>query len=540
MYKVLLADDEGIALDALKFILNKDFHDCCTIRTAQTGRGVIEIADTFRPDIAVMDIQMPGINGMEAIKEIHNFSPSTIFIIVSAYDRFTYAKEAIRLGVMEYLTKPLDREQFADAMRNAMRSIDKEKERRNSSLRNREKLESVVPIIESGFVYSLILSDSTDGLADYSSLLEITAKYGCIMVIEFGEISNSSSDNTNSHLQNRIGTGIRIRDSFPRIREAVKEFDSSSITGSVMSDKIIVFLPFDHETQEYNDRIRMIERVRVLISNLESKTDAKYRVGIGSVQPFQDMRISYREAVESLKEGTDTVAHADDLPVACEYEKDYPIDLEKKLFSAVEAGDVNASSDYADRFFSWMTDTHRDMIQSIRLKSLEFVLWAEHVAYSNGAKGQYRFGDRQDYMDICYSSDIDTLRKWFDDHITDASRCVITKNTTQADNLIDQARKYISAEYMNDISLDDISRRINISSYYFSKLFKEETGVNFIEYLTDLRMEKSKELLASPNMSIKDICVSVGYQDPNYFSRIFKKINGVTPSEYREQITVTT
>ena len=329
MYKVLLADDEGIALDALKFILNKDFHDCCTIRTAQTGRGVIEIADTFRPDIAVMDIQMPGINGMEAIKEIHNFSPSTIFIIVSAYDRFTYAKEAIRLGVMEYLTKPLDREQFADAMRNAMRSIDKEKERRNSSLRNREKLESVVPIIESGFVYSLILSDSTDGLADYCSLLEITAKYGCIMVIEFGEISNSSSDNTNSHLQNRIGTGIRIRDSFPRIREAVKEFDSSSITGSVMSDKIIVFLPFDHETQEYNDRIRMIERVRVLISNLESKTDAKYRVGIGSVQPFPDMRISYREAVESLKEGTDTVAHANDLPVACEYEKDFPIDLEK-------------------------------------------------------------------------------------------------------------------------------------------------------------------------------------------------------------------
>src|SRR5574344_2871912 len=169
MYKVLLADDEGIALDALKFILNKDFHDCCTIRTAQTGRSVIEIADTFRPDIAVMDIQMPGISGMEAIKEIHGFSPSTIFIIVSAYDRFTYAKEAIRLGVMEYLTKPLDREQFADAMRNAMRAIDKEKERRNSSLRNREKLESVVPIIESGFVYSLILSDNTDGLADYCS-----------------------------------------------------------------------------------------------------------------------------------------------------------------------------------------------------------------------------------------------------------------------------------------------------------------------------------------------------------------------------------
>ena len=537
MYKVLLADDEGIALDALKFILNKDFHDCCTIRTAQTGRSVIEIADTFRPDIAVMDIQMPGISGMEAIKEIHGFSPSTIFIIVSAYDRFTYAKEAISLGVMEYLTKPLDREQFSDTMRSAMHAIDKEREIRSKSLRNREKLESVVPVIESGFVYSLVLSDNTEGLDDYCSLLEITAKYGCIMVIEFGEAPVPKDHSQDAHLQNRIGTGIRIRDSFPRIREAVKEFDTTAITGSVMSDKILVFLPFDKETQEYNERIRMIERVRVLISNLESKTDAKYRVGIGSVQPLQDMRISYREAVESLKEGTDTVAHADDLPVACEYEQDYPIDLEKKLFAAVEAGDVNATSDFADRFFDWMVSGHADMVKSIRLKTLEFVLWAEHVAYSNGAKGQYRFGDRQDYFDICYSSDMDTLRKWFDDRITDASRCVITKTTTQADNLIDKARAYISAEYMNDISLDDVSRQINISSYYFSKLFKEETGVNFIEYLTDLRMEKSKELLASPDMSVKDICVSVGYQDPNYFSRIFKKINGVTPTEYREQLS---
>lgn len=537
MYKVLLADDEGLALDALKFIINKEFKDSCTIRTAQTGRAVIETADSFRPDIAVMDIQMPGISGMEAIKEIHNFSPSTVFIIVSAYDRFTYAKEAISLGVFDYLTKPLDHEVFADTMRKAMHEIDKERERRNSSLRNREKLESVIPVIETGFIYSMMMPDNSSNLDEYCKLLDITQKYGTIMIIEFGDAPDKTDGESanDAALQNRIGTGIRIQKCIPRIREAVQEFDPSAITGPIMSNKIAVFIPQENSIQEYNERIRMISRVRELITDLESKTDAGFRIGIGSVHPIRDIMMSYREAVESLKEGTDTVSHADDLPVSCEYEDDYPIDLEKTIFAAVESGDVRSAENSADRFFTWMVTVHPEMEKSIRLKSLEFVLWAEHIAYGSGALGRYRFGARSEYMDFCSTADMDALRKWFDERITDATRSVVTKASTQADNLIDQAKEYINDDYSKDISLDDISRRINISPYYFSKLFKEETGINFIEYLTNIRMDKAKELLAQPDISIKDICVSVGYQDPNYFSRIFKKSNGVTPSEYRDQ-----
>ena len=96
MYKIMLADDEGIVIDSLKFIIEKEFGDICTVEYAKTGRSVIELAESFRPDIAIMDIQMPGINGIDAMKEIRQTNTNTVFIVMSAYDKFDYAKEAFK------------------------------------------------------------------------------------------------------------------------------------------------------------------------------------------------------------------------------------------------------------------------------------------------------------------------------------------------------------------------------------------------------------------------------------------------------------
>ena len=92
---------------------------------------------------------------------------------------------------------------------------------------------------------------------------------------------------------------------------------------------------------------------------------------------------------------------------------------------------------------------------------------------------------------------------------------------------------YIQENYNKDISLDDVSGIVNISPYYFSKIFKEETGENFIEYVTKVRIEKAKEFLAQPDISIKEAGIRSGSTDPNYFSRIFKKQTDMTPSEYK-------
>ena len=159
MYKIMLADDEGIVIDSLKFIIEKEFGDICIIEYAKTGRSVIELAESFRPDIAIMDIQMPGINGIDAMKEIRQTNSSTVFIVMSAYDKFDYAKEAIKLGVLEYITKPMEKTKIITALQKAMEMIDREKEKRSNELLVKEKLETVVPIIESGLIYNILLQE---------------------------------------------------------------------------------------------------------------------------------------------------------------------------------------------------------------------------------------------------------------------------------------------------------------------------------------------------------------------------------------------
>ena len=123
MYKVMLADDEGIVIDSLTYIIRQNFDGECQVESAKTGRSVIELAESFRPDIAFMDIQMPGINGIEAMKEIKKNNPNLIFIVMSAYDKFDYAQEAINLGVLEYLHKPVNQKKIVEVLKRAITDI---------------------------------------------------------------------------------------------------------------------------------------------------------------------------------------------------------------------------------------------------------------------------------------------------------------------------------------------------------------------------------------------------------------------------------
>ena len=171
---------------------------------------------------------------------------------------------------------------------------------------------------------------------------------------------------------------------------------------------------------------------------------------------------------------------------------------------------------------------------NIRLKVLEFVLYAEHLAYNSGGM-TYEFRARSDYLPaIMNMDDIASVKDWFMEKMETASRNVSTKASEKSMGVVEAAKAYIRNNYSKDISLDEVSQAVNISPYYFSKIFKEDVGEGFVEYLTKIRMDKAKELLTTTEYSMKEICSMVGYSDPNYFSRSFKKNVGVTPTEYKQ------
>lgn len=530
MYKIMIADDEGIAIDALKFIIEKNFGDTCMIESAKTGRSVIELAENFRPDIAFMDIQMPGINGIEAMKEIKKTNKNTIFIVVSAYDKFDYAKEAIGLGVMEYVNKPIDQKEIVSLLQRAMEKIDSDRAKRSNDLMVKEKLETVVPIIESGFIYSVLFQGNyMEETQNFKNLLGIDYDYGYMMVIEYGDTSE------NGHLTNAIGASVRLQSNYNRIRETIKEY-FAGIVGPMMGNTVITLIPCEEECaeNEYEDRVKIIENARSMIRNLKETVDAQFRVGIGSIKRMEHVETSYAEAIKALRYSKGSVAQIKDLSMELRYEEDYPIQIEQKLFERVQAGDTAGAVAEGGSFFDWMLSNHRGAEMDIKLKALEFVMRAETIGLEAGGN-TYRFESRHDYLKTVVDfQNYEELRSWFLTKLREAARSVYENKEKPTASLVEQAKAYIDTHYSKEISLDDVSREVNISPYYFSKLFKEETGGNFIDYVTAIRMEKAKELLSNTDKSMKEICSEVGYSDPNYFSRTFKKNVGVTPTEYKE------
>lgn len=529
MYRIMLADDEGIVLDSLKIIINKNFPEQCQIETAKTGRDVIELAESFWPDVIFMDIHMPGINGIEAIREIKKNNPSTEFIILSAYDKFDYAKEAINLGVVDYINKPFNARTITQVLTKAMKLIDAKRKKRSDDLRVREKMETVTPIIENGFIYSIMFQEYFSGdEGSYRQLLGIEADYGCMLAFVVGDKQMGSM------MTNAVGAGVRTQMNYAKVRELVKETWQDCVVGSVISNKIPVFLSMKTMKMDYEERIGMIDVCRELVRKLRRITDISFRIGIGSVRKLNQSMESYEEALKALMNSTGSVAHVDDLPIQCRYDAEYPIELEKELFDVLKSGSGEECERVAARYFDWMLDNYDEKNMSVRLKTLEFVLFAEHEAYLNGGM-TYHFSDRENYLSLVMNAERNSdLKPWFVEKFGEACKNMQTRKEEHENWLVVRAQEYIRENYQRDLSLDEVSRQLDLSPYYFSKLFKEETGCNFVEYVTRLRIKKAKELLAGGDCSVKEVCLEVGYGDPNYFSRIFKKNVGVTPTEYRE------
>lgn len=527
MYKIMLADDEGIVIDSLKFIIEKEFGDDCIIEFAKTGRNVIELAEKFRPDIAIMDIQMPGINGIEAMKEIRKHNNDIIFIVMSAYDKFDYAKEAIKLGVLEYITKPMERTKIVSILKKGMEIIDEKREKRSNDLLVKEKMETVVPIIESGLIYDILLQEHfSEDIESYKTLLGLDKRYAYMIAIIYGDGQEGN------RMTNAVGSSVKMQQHYQEVRECVKEY-FDCIIGTVMANKLAVLVPYDKAEMDYNERIELIEKARELVRRMCKKTGISFRIGIGRAGKLPEMAKSYDEALNALIMTTGSVAHADDLPIGCDYAEDYPIHLEKRLFDEVEKGETKHALATAKNFFDWMVENNPDSLMEIRVKILEFALWAEHIAYEKGGM-TYRFRSRQNYLPaIMGTDDMNELWEWFMEKILNACQNILGKREEKSNSIIEMSKDYIKNNFNRDISLDEVSRAVNISPYYFSKIFKEGTGKNFIEYLTNIRIEKAKELLSTTEYSMKEICTMCGYSDPNYFSRSFKKNVGVTPTEYK-------
>ncbi len=266
-----------------------------------------------------------------------------------------------------------------------------------------------------------------------------------------------------------------------------------------------------------------------LLNALEDEYQTKFIAGIGNAQSIHTIYTSFIEALSCMPYcNSGEVIHVQDLIKHDRYHIYEYNEAEKHMIEAVH----HRKADAYDYFLMMMTRISQLNDTAKRNKIIEALVLASNASKIDNV-------DEGDYMD--YTSHINTLLElsgdelieWAFQKFVDITGYVKKHNAIDYSNKIVQATKeYLESHYAEEISLEDVAEHVNISPQYFSKLIKKNTGFNFIDWLSMLRVKKAKELLNNSNLTVKEVCFMVGYKDPNYFSRIFKKKIGLTPSEY--------
>lgn len=429
--RILVADDEPIERAALRVVVQRHVPGAEVVGEASSGRQAVELAEALRPDVILMDINMPGLSGLEALREIQERSPSVRCLIVSAYDHFHFAQEALRLGAVDYLLKPVKQNQMVEVLTRLLKEITRERERRQEELKRKEHLRQLLPLAEEELVALLAKGQDTSRTADLLEMLGLKLDAGLCMVVGLGEQTFPE------HLS-PADRAVTVREAISQLGEVARSLCTCAV-GNWELDHTIIVMELDKADDEYQCRVQSMDIARRLRDRMKERTGVRFRIGIGERYEGRGrLAASYTEALAAFRfEGvSEKVIHYGDLS-----------DQEPAGAPLAEAG-----------------------------------VW-------HPTPGLMR--------------------------------------------TVEQGKRFIAEHMAEEITLERVAREVALTPYYFGKIFSRLTGQTVMDYLTRIRVERAKQLLANPEVSIKEACFSVGYSDPNYFSRVFKKVTGQTPSEYR-------
>ena len=514
MYGILLTDDEQIMLDSLKFIIEKNFPSGTRLYSALSGSAALEIVAREQVDIIFMDINMPGLNGLDTVKFILQSKPDTVIVILSAFDRFQYAQEAVNLGVYRYLTKPVNRNTVVETLRNAMTIVDQKRGQRNNEEELHKKLDIVSPMVESDFIYSAALSGSKD-VSEYFSYFGISGSAWCFCCLEFPGMDEKKQN-----------------ESYDKIRDLLKS-RAQCITGSFMANRLAVFFYFPTGDSEDGLAGRAKETVSSVYNILCLNISAGIRAGVSSFMTDLSMTGSaYNEALESLSStpGTGGIIFAEKTPGR---KKDTdPGVIAESIFGRVRAGDGASIRHLLASYGAALSGSYGGDMGKIKNAIFELLVNVRNITTEIDCNYQ------NDEFSSAFSvlSAADSMEAVLDFAMKRCEECatdVMQFSQSRENPIIKKAEDYIGKHMAGDLSLEEVAEAINVSPSYLSRMFKDVRGENYINYLTDMRLARARELLKNPRTPIKEISAEVGFNDQNYFSRIFKNKFGMTPTEFR-------
>ncbi|MEQ6376544.1 response regulator [Bacillaceae bacterium S4-13-56] len=508
MIKLLIVDDEQIEREGMEVILSRGFPDL-VIEQAKNGRMSIVIAKEFQPDLILMDIKMPGIiNGLQAIEEITKINSDIKFIMVTAYDTFDYARQALKLGVKDYLLKPSKASEIVATVGKVLKEIEEEKEQQVKTKVQQEALQKALTVVETDVVTQLLFDHVHEvHLNELVGLLDMrTTKEKFVISVLLPKGSE--------HLYSLVKDKIRQ--------------SGSGWVGALYSNQlpIIVF-----RKPDVSYRSQAIALARDILSVAPSDSVHGWFVGIGNVyQSLDKIRQSYQESLIATMDTNIPAKYRfyNDVPILgspSEYQSKH---REKEFFDHIRSGQWDEVSSNIMNLIQRYESEKVDLVQA-QQRILELLWIASRILNEIGV-------DIEPPLYSFQASDYRQLRSETNELLDQMKEVFWERYSRFEPDVIHEIKQYIMEHSHEDISLEAIGNKVGLSPIYISKIFKEQLGVNYINFLTECRIEKAKKLMSDPEKSMKEITYEVGYHNPNYFSKVFKKMCNISPTDYRKQL----
>ena len=522
LHKVILVEDEIVAREGIRDNVDwkaSGFEFC---GEAPDGEAALPLLQSSQPDVLITDIKMPFMDGLQLCQIVRERMPWVKIIILSGHDEFEYAQKAIELGVTDYLLKPVSVQDLHHVLQKLASWLEQEREEQESLQKLRDQVEENRAILIEKFLLKLVVGAISSAEAmEQSQWLGLDLIARCYLV-----------------------TIIKVA-----LRDPSKQFDYFEyqkvrriVSGLVENNPDVFLLKKDLEeivlllkgnTPEYlqEERDFLIERIGQRVQ----ETTCKLTIGVGTPkQRLTDIHHSFVEALIDVQNAaserkTETRTGAD------------TAELLKVDKSAVEDYlRCGVKEDFDDFFDAFIRPLGETAPRSYLIKNYIFtdlvLITARFVNELGGTVEEVIPEFNRLETVLANIKTIEQTKEQAQKILSNALTFRDDQTNSQYVSMIQRAKEYIIAHYLDpSLSLSQVATHVYLSPCHFSVVFSQETCKTFKEYLTELRIKKAKELLRTTTLKSSEICYQVGYTDPHYFSYVFKKNTGLTPTDFRSQ-----
>jgi two-component system, response regulator YesN len=390
--------------------------------------------------------------------------------------------------------------------------------------------EKLIPFIKEDIIHNVAFSGFSK--AKLTEMLDCLGKNGDLNTFVVMKIKDGKS---------------KVLHDLKMIDEVLKITDVN--LSSVLDEESFILLPLSNyrigialklnNSDDSVNRISFMEILEGVQSEICATQKCNLAVGIGrTYETIEDLRISYHEALNAQEYAerleNSSIVHVDNINELDQHTNMYPVKEKEKLLALIKVGDVknshNAFSVFIEKFKPFITEKP----EGLKVRLYEFIGSLIDSAILGGGD-EKKLNERMEefFSDINHIKDMETVEKFMSSAVVEIADTVAHVYESRSKSLIKKATRYIEENYHSQLSYKDVANEVLISPSYFLCLFKQETGYTFVDYLTMLRIEKAKELLLTTDMTITQIADKTGFNNSNYFSRIFKKLVGTRAKDYR-------